>query len=43
VIRLRQLMLAATLNRMEPGKTGAHVSGGIDSIGIASIVADHIV
>jgi asparagine synthase (glutamine-hydrolysing) len=42
VTRLRQLILAATQNRMEPGKTGAHVSGGIDSTGIASIVADHI-
>lgn len=42
VTRLRQLMLAATRNRMAPVKIGAHVSGGIDSTGIASIVADHI-
>ena len=28
---------------MEPGKTGIHVSGGIDSAGIASILADHAI
>ena len=39
--RLRELIVAATLNRIEQGKTGLHVSGGIDSCGIASIVADH--
>ena len=42
VARLRQLTLAATLSRMEPGKTGVHVSGGLDSTGIASILADYI-
>jgi len=42
VTRLRQLTLAATLNRMETGKTGVHVSGGLDSTGIASILADYI-
>ncbi|MBE0650716.1 MAG: hypothetical protein IH595_07720 [Bacteroidales bacterium] len=42
VSRLRELMVTATVNRMEPVKTGAHVSGGIDSTGVASIVADHI-
>ena len=41
VTRLRDLIVSATLNRIEPGKTGLHVSGGIDSCGIASIVADH--
>jgi asparagine synthetase B (glutamine-hydrolysing) len=28
--------------RIETGKTGVHVSGGIDSTGIASILADGI-
>ena len=41
VARLRELVVSATLNRMEPGRTGLHVSGGIDSCGLASIVADH--
>jgi len=41
VARLRQLIISATLNRMEPDKTGVHVSGGIDSAGVASILADH--
>jgi len=41
VIRLRLLIVSATLSRMEPGKTGVHVSGGLDSTGVASILADH--
>lgn len=41
VSRLRELIVAATRNRMEPGKTGLHVSGGIDSCGVAAIVANH--
>lgn len=41
VTRLRELLVEATCTRMEPVKTGMHVSGGIDSCGIASIVADH--
>lgn len=40
---LRDLIVSATLNRIEPGKNGLHVSGGIDSCGIASIVADHTI
>ena len=40
VARLRELMITATVSRMEPGKTGIHVSGGIDSCGIAAMVAD---
>ena len=39
--RLRELLVRATCNRIEPVKTGLHVSGGIDSCGIASVVADH--
>lgn len=42
VSRLRQLMVSAVLNRMEAGKMGTHVSGGIDSTGVASIVTDHL-
>lgn len=41
VTGLRELLVAATCSRMENVKTGMHVSGGIDSCGIASIVADH--
>jgi asparagine synthase (glutamine-hydrolysing) len=39
---LRQLLIKATLARLEPGKTGVHVSGGLDSTGIACILADYI-
>jgi asparagine synthase (glutamine-hydrolysing) len=42
VIRLRQLMVKATLSRIEPGTIGAHVSGGLDSTGIAAIIADNL-
>lgn len=41
-IQLRQLLINATIQRMESGKTGVHVSGGLDSTGIASILADYI-
>jgi|WetSurMetagenome_2_1015567.scaffolds.fasta_scaffold00105_31 asparagine synthase (glutamine-hydrolysing) len=41
VTRLRGLIVAATRNRMEQGRTGLHVSGGLDSCGVASIVADY--
>ena len=41
VAHLRKLIVAATVNRIEPGNIGLHVSGGIDSCGIDSIVADH--
>lgn len=42
VIRLRELLIQATKARIEPGKIGVHVSGGLDSTGIACILADHI-
>lgn len=38
---LQELIVTATRNRMEPVKTGLHVSGGLDSCGVSSIVADH--
>lgn len=41
VIKLRQLLINATIQRMESGKIGVHVSGGIDSTGIASVLADY--
>jgi len=41
VLKIRQLIIKATFNRMEEGKIGAHVSGGIDSTGIAAILADN--
>lgn len=39
--RLRELLVTATQNRMVQGKTGLHISGGLDSCGVAAIVADH--
>ncbi len=42
VTKLRQLLASATLNRMENGITGAHVSGGLDSTGVACLLADVI-
>ena len=39
---LREKIRTATLSRMEEGKIGAHVSGGLDSCGVASILADHV-
>jgi len=41
VSQLRELIVNATLRRMEPCKIGLHVSGGLDSCGVSSIVADH--
>lgn len=40
--QLRQLIIRATVARIETGKTGVHVSGGLDSTGIACILADCI-
>jgi asparagine synthase (glutamine-hydrolysing) len=42
VTGLGKLIVEATLSRMEPVKTGVHVSGGIDSTGIACVLADNI-
>lgn len=39
---LRTLLVDATKNRIESGKNGVHVSGGLDSTGIAAILADTI-
>jgi asparagine synthase (glutamine-hydrolysing) len=41
VQKLQKCLLDATISRMENVKTGLHVSGGIDSCGVASIVADY--
>lgn len=40
--QLRQLLINATVARIGIGKTGVHVSGGLDSTGIACILADYI-
>ncbi len=40
VARLRELLINAVKSRMEDCPTALHVSGGIDSTGIASVVAD---
>ncbi|MBF0410879.1 MAG: hypothetical protein HQM10_26275 [Candidatus Riflebacteria bacterium] len=42
VLRLRELLIQAIEARIEPGKNGVHVSGGLDSTGVASILADRI-
>ncbi|MBP7509340.1 MAG: hypothetical protein KA807_16120 [Prolixibacteraceae bacterium] len=42
IARLRELLVEATISRMEPVKTGVHVSGGIDSTGVACILADNV-
>ncbi len=42
IIKLRELLINATNNRIEDGNIGVHVSGGIDSTGVASILADCI-
>lgn len=42
VLQLRKLLLEATEKRIESGKTGVHVSGGLDSTGVAAILADSI-
>lgn len=42
VLQLRKLLLEATEKRIESGKTGVHVSGGLDSTGVAAILADAI-
>lgn len=39
---IREKVITATLQRMESGIVGTHVSGGIDSTGIACILADYI-
>jgi len=39
--RLRELLTEAACRRMENARTGLHISGGIDSCGVASIVADN--
>lgn len=35
-------LIAATLQRIDSGKIGSHVSGGLDSTGIACILADYL-
>jgi asparagine synthase (glutamine-hydrolysing) len=42
VARLRELIVRAVIRRIEPGRMGMHVSGGLDSCGVASIVAEHV-
>ena len=42
VKELREHLIKATSRRMEPGIIGTHLSGGIDSSGIAAILADNV-
>lgn len=39
---IREKLIAATLQRIDSGKIGSHVSGGLDSTGIACILADYL-
>lgn len=42
VKELREHLIKATTRRMEPGVIGTHLSGGIDSSGVAAILADYV-
>ena len=42
VKELREYLIKATTRRMEPGVIGTHLSGGIDSSGVAAILADYV-
>ena len=42
VKELRGHLIKATTRRMEPGVIGTHLSGGIDSSGVAAILADNV-
>jgi asparagine synthase (glutamine-hydrolysing) len=42
VSSIREKLIAATLQRIDSGKVGSHVSGGLDSTGIACILADYL-
>ncbi len=42
VEQLREHLIKATIRRMEPGIIGTHLSGGLDSSGVAAILADNI-
>lgn len=40
--QLRQYIVDAVIRRLEPGVAGVHVSGGLDSGAVASILADYL-
>lgn len=42
VKELREHLIKATTRRMEPGVIGTHLSGGLDSSGVAAILADYV-
>lgn len=42
VKELRKNLIKSTTRRMEPGVIGTHLSGGIDSSGVAAILADYV-
>jgi asparagine synthase (glutamine-hydrolysing) len=41
-LRLKHLLIESSARRLEYGKVGVHVSGGIDSSGVAAIISDII-
>jgi len=42
IAQLREKLIQATMSRVSDGKIGVHVSGGLDSTGLACILADHL-
>jgi asparagine synthase (glutamine-hydrolysing) len=42
ITQLREKLIQATMSRVTDGKIGTHVSGGLDSTGLACILADHL-
>lgn len=42
IAQLRAKLIQATMSRVSDGKIGVHVSGGLDSTGLACILADYL-
>lgn len=42
ITQLREKLIQATMSRVPDGKLGVHVSGGLDSTGLACILANHL-
>jgi len=42
IAQLKEKLIQATMSRISDGKIGVHVSGGLDSTGVACILADYL-
>ncbi len=42
IAQLKEMLIQATMSRVSDGKIGVHVSGGLDSTGVACILADYL-